>query len=121
MSFDYSGLATKAQALIERFGQDVTVSVRAIASSDPVEGTVSSTEPSSTAKAVIFDYSLQDSGKTFARDVVIEKGDKKCLIAGISPTLNTKIAVAGISYQVVNIKELNPGGTSLYYELQLRK
>jgi hypothetical protein len=120
-AFDYSALVTKAQALIERFGQLVTLTTRTVSAIDGVAGTVTSASTTATAYAVLFDYGLQDSGKAFAKDVVIETGDKRCIIAGVTPTLDSTVTIGAVVYRVVNVKELNPGGTSLYYELHLRK
>lgn len=121
MAFDYAAIATKAQALINKFGQSVIVTTRSVSAIDGVAGTVTSTETSTTVKAVLFDYGLKESGKIFAKNVVVTTGDKKCIIAGVSPTLDAKVSVSGVVYRVLNIKELNPGGTNLYFELMLRK
>ena len=121
MAFDYAGMATKAQALIDKFGRSVTLTKRTASAVDGVAGTITSTEATSTAKAVLFDYSGRETGKSFAKYVVITTGDKKCVIAGVSPTLDCKLTCGADVYRVLNIRELNPGGTNLYFELMLRK
>jgi hypothetical protein len=121
MAYDYATLGTKAQALIDKFGRSVTLTKRTTSAIDGVAGTITSTEAASTAKAVFFDYSGRETGKAFAADVVITTGDKKCIIAGVTPSLDCKVTVGADIYRVLNIKELNPGGTNLYFELMLRK
>ena len=120
-AFDYSAIATKAQALIDKFGRNVVFSTKTRAAGDAVAGTVTTTTASATVKAVLFDYTMSERGIAFAKDVVIMKGDKKCIVAGITPTLNMAATFGGDAYSVLNIKELNPAGTNLYYELMLRK
>lgn len=121
MVYNYSELATKAQALINKFGQSVTLTTRAVSAIDGVAGTITSTETGTTAKAVLFDYAGGEHGRAFAKDVVITMGDKRCIIAGVTPTLDARLTVGSSVYRVLNIRELNPGGTSLYYELMVRK
>jgi len=120
-AFDYSGLVTKAQALIEKFGQALTITSKTTTAQDAVAGTVTQSTSTQSAYGVLFDFTGKDAGQVFADETVVERADKKCLVSGVSVTLDSTVTVGGVVYRVLNIKELNPGGTRIYYELWLKK
>ena len=51
----------------------------------------------------------------------IRSTDKRFIIeAGSKPELNDVVTVDSVAYQTVSIRETNPAGTPVIYELQLR-
>lgn len=125
MSQFYDRMASTALRLIERFGQTVTLRDIVPGEYDPVTGSQTpDVEVDQPAQAILQDYALQHSGMSYAEDTVIKQGDKKILVAaqGITPpTLTTIVIADGATWTIVNIKEINPAGTPLVYELQGRR
>jgi len=125
MSQFYDRMASTALRLIERFGQTITLRDTVPGEYDPVTGSQTpDVEVNQPAQAVLQDYALQQSGMSYAEGTVIKQGDKKILVAaqGLTPpTLTTTVIAGGATWTIVNIKEINPAGTPLVYELQGRR
>lgn len=125
MSQFYDRMASTALRLIERFGQTVTLRDIVPGEYDPVTGAQTpDVEANQPAQAILQDYALQQSGMSYADGTVIKQGDKKILVAaqGITqPQLTTTVIADGATWTIVNIKEINPAGTPLVYELQGRR
>ena len=125
MSQFYDRMASTALRLIERFGQTITLRDTVPGEYDPVTGSQTpDVEVSQPAQAVLQDYALQQAGMSYAEGTVIKQGDKKILVAaqGLTPpTLTTTVIADGAAWTIVNIKEINPAGTPLVYELQGRR
>lgn len=125
MSQFYDRMAATALRLIEQFGQPITLRDTVPGDYDPVTGAqTSDVEVTQPAQAILQDYALQQSGMSYADGTVIKQGDKKILVAaqGLTPpTLTMKVLADGTTWTIVNIKEINPAGTPLVYELQGRR
>lgn len=134
MSQFYDRMAATALRLIEQFGQDITLRDTVPGEYDPVTGAQTpDVEVDQPAQAVLQDYALQQSGMSYAEGTVIRQGDKKILVAAMTkdangqqvqltpPTLTTTVLADGATWTIVNIKEINPAGTPLVYELQGRR
>ena len=134
MSAFYDKMSATALRLIERFGQTITLRDTVPGEYDPVSGaTTPDVEVDQPAQAILQDYALQQSGMTYAEGTVIKQGDKKILVAAMTtdangqqvqitpPQLTTKVIADGATWTIVNIKEINPAGTPLVYELQGRR
>lgn len=125
MSQFYDRMASTALRLIERFGQTITLRDTVPGEYDPVTGSQTpDVEVDQPAQAILQDYALQQSGMTYAEGTVIKQGDKKILVAaqGLTPPqLTTTVLADGATWTIVNIKEINPAGTPLVYELQGRR
>ncbi|WP_312381618.1 hypothetical protein [Stutzerimonas balearica] len=134
MSQFYDRMASTALRLIERFGQTVTLRDTVPGEYDPVDGSQTpDVEVDQPAQAILQDYALQQSGMSYAEGTVIKQGDKKILVAAMTndangqpvqltpPTLTTIVIADGATWTIVNIKEINPAGTPLVYELQGRR
>jgi hypothetical protein len=121
----YSNMQGVALRLIEKFGQTITLRDTVPGEYDPVTGEQTpDVEVDQPAQAILQDYALQQSGMSYAEGTVIKQGDKKILVAaqGITPpTLTTTVLADGATWTIVNIKEINPAGTPLVYELQGRR
>jgi len=125
MSAFYDKMGATALRLIERFGQTITLRDTVPGEYDPVTGgSTPETTVDQPAQAILQDYALQQSGMTYAEGTVIKQGDKKILVAaqGLTPPqLTTTVLAGGVTWTIVNIKEINPAGTPLVYELQGRR
>ncbi|MBS9781510.1 MAG: hypothetical protein KGV56_03360 [Gammaproteobacteria bacterium] len=118
MSF-YRNMATVAHNLLSEFGQSVTITRKGDTEYNPYEGVTNSNDTVFNGVAIFEPY--EDNRD----DSLIEAGDIKITLASKNlsevPQISDTIHVDGIAWRVVNIKELNPAGTSLIYEIQARK
>ena len=125
MSQFYDRMASTALRLIEQFGQPITLRDTVPGEYDPVSGAQTpDVEVDQPAQAILQDYALQQSGMSYAEVTVIKQGDKKNLVAaqGLTPPqLTTTVIADGSIWTIVNIKQINPAGTPLVYELQGRR
>ncbi len=125
MSAFYDRMSATALNLIARFGQSITLRDTVPGEYDPVTGgSTPETTVDQPAQAILQDYALQQAGMSYAEGTVIRQGDKKILVAaqGLTPpTLTTTVIADGATWTIVNIKEINPAGTPLVYELQGRR
>lgn len=120
MAFDYSASAATAAALLDNFGQTVTLTRTTEPAYDPITGayTPGGTTTAS-AKAALFDYTLQESGAQFADGSVIRVGDKKILIqSGLAfapDEMTTVTDASGVAWKIDNVRVLAPAGTPVLY------
>lgn len=125
MSAFYDRMADTALRLIAQFGQAVTLRDPTQGEYDPITGgTTPGTVTEQTGSCILQDYSLQESGAANLAGSDIRQNDKKILIAakGLTPpTLSTQVIADGYSWTAVSIKEINPAGTPLVYEIQGRR
>lgn len=125
MSAFYEEMAGVALELISEFGQTITLRDTVPGEYDPVTGgSTPDVEVNQPAQAILQDYALQQAGMSYAEGAVIKQGDKKIMVAaqGLTPpTLTTTVLADGATWTIVNIKEINPAGTPLVYELQGRR
>jgi hypothetical protein len=117
MSFDYSGLAATATRLINKFGGDVTLSIKTAGTYNPITGSNGDTFTSSVVKGVKTNFMNGDIDGT-----LIRQGDVKVLIDGdVALNQDDLITVGSDQYEVINAKPLNPGDTRLITTAQCRK
>ena len=125
MSAFYEEMAGVALELISEFGQTITMRDTVPGEYDPVTGAQTpDVEVDQPAQAILQDYALQQAGMSYAEGTVIKQGDKKILVAaqGLTPpTLTTTVIADGATWTIVNVKEINPAGTPLVFELQGRR
>lgn len=118
----YDEMAAIAIEMITEFGQLVTIRATTIGEYDPETGSApaDSTEEQ-TAQGILLDF----TGQEFQNNSLIKQGDKKLKIAaqGLEwvPDLLNKVIVQGRTWSIVPpLKEVNPAGTPILYELQVR-
>lgn len=126
MTFNYAASAATAARLLANFGQTVTLTRTAPGAYDPVTGTTAAdTVSTRTAKAVLLDYTLQDSGAQLADGSTIRVGDKKCLIEPGGPwapdELTTVTDAGGTVWRIDNIRVLAPAGTPVLYTARAQR
>ncbi|QLG93522.1 hypothetical protein HZF02_16845 [Pseudomonas yamanorum] len=121
MSF-YPRMQAVALRLIEQYGQPVTISKTEQGEYDPETG---GEAPGATVEQVAQGILLDFTGQEFQTNSLIRQGDKKLKIAaqGLAwvPGLLDKVIVQGRTWSIVPpLKEINPAGTPILYELQVR-
>lgn len=121
MSEFYQRMAATALRLIATYGQAVTLKLETPGKYDPATG---KTGPAfvrqQAGQAVLSDYSRRE----FENSTLLIRGDKRLKLAaqGLQwiPTLATKAVIDGKTWSVISISEINPAGTPIVYDLQVR-
>ncbi|QXI03642.1 hypothetical protein HU718_016525 [Pseudomonas tensinigenes] len=122
MSAFYDRTAATALRLITQFGQPVTISKTEPGEYDPeTGGDTPGATIEQTAQGILLDF----TGQEFQNNSLIKQGDKKLKIAaqGLEwvPDLLNKVIIQGRTWSIVPpLKEVNPAGTPILYELQVR-
>jgi hypothetical protein len=122
MNAFYDRTAATALRLITQFGQPVTISKAEPGEYDPeTGGNTSGSTIEQTAQGILLDF----TGQEFQNNSLIIQGDKKLKIAaqGLEwvPDLLNKVIIQGRTWSIVPpLKEVNPAGTPILYELQVR-
>jgi hypothetical protein len=122
MATFYDEMAEMALEMIREFGQDVIIRATSAGEYDPETGTApTDTVTEQTAQGILLDF----SGQEFQNNSLIKQGDKKLKIAakGLEwvPDLLNKVIVQDRTWSIVPpLKEINPAGTPILYELQVR-
>ncbi|UST60773.1 hypothetical protein [Pseudomonas moraviensis] len=118
----YGEMAVMALEMIAEFGQPVTISKTASGEYDPETGGESpGARIEQMAQGILLDF----TGQEFQNNSLIKQGDKKLKIAaqGLEwvPDLLDKVIIQGRTWSIVPpLKEVNPAGTPILYELQVR-
>jgi len=118
----YDEMAVMALEMITEFGQPVTISKTQPSEYDPETGGDSpGATTEQTAQGILLDF----TGQEFQNNSLIKQGDKKLKIAaqGLDwvPDLLNKVIIQGRTWSIVPpLKEVNPAGTPILYELQVR-
>lgn len=118
----YDEMAAMALDLITEFGQPVALRDTVKGSYNPATGAnTPDTVSERTAQGILLDF----TGQEFQANSLIKTGDKKLKIAasGLAtpPTLLSKVVIQGKTWSIVPpLKDINPAGTPLLYELQVR-
>ena len=118
----YDEMAVMALDMITEFGQPVTIRATTVGEYDPEAG---SAPPDSTKEQTAQGMLLDFTGQEFQNNSLIKQGDKKLKIAaqGLEwvPDLLNKVIIQGRTWSIVPpLKEVNPAGTPILYELQVR-
>lgn len=124
MSTFYDDMAALADELLREFGKPLTLRRVVQGSYDPGSGTAGETFTDYPGTGALFDYETLAAGQTWIPSTLIEVGDKQCLLSpdGMPlPTAGDKLVDGSDVWQVQNVKALNPAGTPVLYELQLRR
>lgn len=133
MSF-YAEMAEMAQEMFAEFGQPILLRDTIVGDYDPETG---QTGPDQSREQVAEGIVSEFTGLEFQTSTLLSQGDKKIKIAArdvLPPTLST-VAVSDIAvsnlydyfflppsvWSVINVKETNPAGAPLIFELQGRR
>ncbi|MEN4946647.1 MULTISPECIES: hypothetical protein [Pseudomonas] len=118
----YEEMAVMALEMITEFGQPVTISKTQPGEYDPdIGGEAPGVTVEQVAQGILLDF----TGQEFQNNSLIKQGDKKLKIAaqGLAwvPGLLDKVIAQGRIWSIVPpLKEVNPAGTPILYELQVR-
>ena len=118
----YDEMAATTLNLITEFGQPVIIRATTVGEYDPDTG---SAPPDTITEQTVQGILLDFTGQEFQNNSLIKQGDKKLKIAaqGLAwvPNLLNKVIVQGRTWSIVPpLKEINPAGTPILYELQVR-
>ena len=121
MATFYDEMAEMALEMITEFGQPVIIRAITIGEYVPGAGAPAETVIEQSAQGILLDF----TGQEFQNNSLIKQGDKKLKIAaqGLAwvPGLLNKVIVQGRTWSIVPpLKEINPAGTPILYELQVR-
>lgn len=114
----YTGLAATATRLLTGKGQTVTFTRRTVSAFNATTGTPTNTTTTFTGKGAVFDYNQSE-----VDGAVILSGDQRLILEAVTtaPIIGDAATVNSIKYRVMNVNTVNPGGTVVIYQLQLRK
>lgn len=119
----YTKLQNTALEIITKMGQSVTILRQTEQAFDPIEGVMAlggSVEHNTVA-------TLEDYPEGFIRvdGTSIEAGDKRVSIPakglGIVPSVNDLLRVGAVTYSIKSVREHNPAGTPIMYDVQVRR
>lgn len=120
MAFDYDVAAATALRLLTNFGTDFTLTRTALAAGDDPFDPGTETDTAYTVKGVLLDYDDRAMDGT-----IIRVGDRRAYIAAsglaVTPRIGDALTAVSEVYSVVNAKPLNPAGTAVVHELQVRR
>ncbi len=122
MSAFYDRMSAMALRLITQFGLTITLRTVTPGGYDTETGETSpETITDQVGQGILADY----TGIEFQANSLIKQGDKKLKLAAkgltLAPSLLSKVIADGKTYSIVPpLKEINPAGTPLLYELQVR-
>jgi hypothetical protein len=113
----YAGMATMAEALLNKRGQTIEIT-RSGDIIDPVTGDVTSgADTVYKPKGVLLNYKDADIDGTR-----IVKGDRLLILdATTEPKTSDKPVIDGAEWTVVAIESINPAGTPVAYKVQVRR
>lgn len=120
---DYVRLETTAKRLIAANGKAVTI-IRPGADTGPEWDPQPGVDTNHAAVMVETGYSLTYYSPVNRSDGLVQAGDKLGLIStsvDITPALSDSIQIDGETYGFVDIQPLNPGGTTLLFQIIARK
>jgi len=122
MSF-YSDLIATVSSMMTEFGQTVTIQQNGPMVTQPNGVTAPSQPAPMVTKGVIFDYQFRAYGNEVEKKNYIQSADKQLFIAPteFTPQVQDKVYVANNWWAIVNIKQVNPAGTPVLYELWLKR
>lgn len=116
--FNYEKTNNTAIALIDKFGRDVQIERTTDKVINPVTGVITGgTTETFKTRGITKEYDLADIDGT-----LILSTDKRILInSTVVPKKTDKIKLDGKAIgAIVGIREVNPAGTALIFELQIR-
>lgn len=118
MTYDYANDVALAEELLAEYGRSITLRHYTIGTYDPTTGSNTPITSDATVTGVVLDFG---SGQTTERGTLIQGGDKRLLLpASAAPSLQDHVLIGGVEFTIVSIGEINPGGTSIIFDLHLR-
>jgi hypothetical protein len=118
----YDEMALMALEMITEFGQPAIITKTEPGEYDPeTGGDTRGATIEQTAQGILLDF----TGQEFQNNSLIKQGDKKLKLAaqGLEwvPDMLNKVIIQGHTWSIVPpLKEVNPAGTPILYEFQVR-
>lgn len=113
---DYSAMQTTSANLIAEYGQSITLT-RYTSSIDPVAGTNTQTSTTETGKALMLIARYRDKDGGTAEGKLL----RFMMAPAFSrPSAGDRITAGTTTYTVVSAEMMAPGGTTLYYDVEVR-
>lgn len=117
MSAFYDSLRAVALKLIGEKGREVTLRSRSSGAYDASTGSASATYTDTVMSAVVSNYPMRNIDGTR-----VQQGDLKImLVSDVAPHVGDGLLIGGVEHEVLDVRELNPGGTTLTYTMQVRR
>ena len=113
---DYTASAATVTRLLTKFGRDLTVRNYTAGTYSTVTGANAKTYTDTTVKGAVFSFGAGDTSSA-----LIQAGDKRAIITSeVTPKLEDHLLVGTKDYVIKSIREINPAGTSVMFELHIR-
>jgi len=116
MTFNYTALQDSSAQLLQRFGRQLTFTRTTDGTYDPDTGTTSPTTETFTKYGCVFEYSDSERG-----DQNIEVGDRRVLAEGHAYEVGDLVSLDSETYRIVTVSNIQPAGTVVACNLQVRK
>ena len=119
---DYQDFQDTFTELVEEFGWSTAiVTVETAGAYDPETGSSSVTSVDTTVNAVLLDVSKSMIGQSLKDGSLVTQTDKRILLpVGTAPDLVDKMTFGSLVMDIMAIKEIDPGGTILGYDMVCR-
>jgi hypothetical protein len=118
--FDYVKTRNTAVGLLNKFGRAVTLKQAQPSEYDPETGT--NTAAYSDVPVIACDFAVK--GEEMVNGTQIIAGDRYALVAdgtGIGVTVNDKLLIDGVTWSVIAVLLLAPGGVTVINKVYIRK
>lgn len=115
---NYANTAKRVQRQLKRAGMAVTLTRITPGTYDPSTGSVTNTEATYSASGVVVSYTQGVIDGT-----IIQAGDQRVYmdaVSGTAPQTGDKLAIAGVTYTVVNAYPVSPAGIAVLFDVQAR-
>lgn len=117
MSF-YDNLQATATKLLTSYGKACTLRKQTSGAYNPATGSSTITTTDSEVVGVLLNYSKSQMNQP---DSLIQVNDRKAIIQGsVTPDVSDLFIFDGVTYRIISIKFVNPGGVNVISELQVR-
>jgi hypothetical protein len=126
----YEDSASVANKLLKEKGQAITITRNTAGDYDPSTGTAAITTTTQNGWGAVFEYGTQQAGIYNAAGSLIKMGDKRLLLSPTNstgseitePAMGDMVTLSdGTVFTVAQVKKLNPAGTVVLYDINLRK
>jgi hypothetical protein len=125
VSFDYANSAATATRLLTKFGRAMTHNSIAEGVYDPSTGTVTNVTTAQSGVGALLEYSTKEKGEHQQAGTAIDASTRKLLLSvsgiTVAPKPADTVVFNSVTYAVLQVATLAPGGTPVLYECMVRK
>lgn len=121
---DYTSLAATAKRLIEKNGRTVTITKMSQTPADPAKphrarNAAADTSVTPTAVVVPFESEQVDGSNVMVDDKMVMVAQES--VSGVDLESFDRLTDGSDEYDIVKVKKVNPGPTSVVYMIQVRR